>query len=297
MRPARDDGAGQASRWWHRRAARTRCSGSTTPARCSTAPARCSKTGWVQNRWYVLAPRPHGRRSSLLRTAVVAPNEVAAACLVGALALALREHDPRADLLTGRSAALDAVWEAVREAWAGCRPARRPGRRPWPREAPSCYASGTSRAGTTAPDGPGTRCWPSARRRVQPRDHGRHAGAGARHSLTARLRRVRMHLAEAVASARTAANPARTRRTLPRTRRTLRGRGEPCEDAANPARTRVMPGRRPEGAAPAGRRRCPTRPRPSARPPGRGRAGRPRGASPRTRRRRASDPVAGNGRT
>jgi hypothetical protein len=134
VRPARDDGAGRPRRWWHRRAAPHPLQRLDDAREVLDRARALLETGWVQNRWYVLAPRPHGRRSSLLRTAVVAPNEVAAACLVGALALALREHDPRADLLTGRSAALEAVWEAVREA-GGVPPGPATGRRPWPREA------------------------------------------------------------------------------------------------------------------------------------------------------------------
>jgi hypothetical protein len=135
MRPARaaHDGAGRPRRWWHRRAAPHPLQ-QLDDAREVLARARALiETGWVQNRWYVLAPRPQGRRSSLLRTAVVAPEEVAAACLVGALALALREHDPRADLLTGGGMALDAAWEAVRDAGGASDPAA--GRRAWPRDA------------------------------------------------------------------------------------------------------------------------------------------------------------------
>jgi hypothetical protein len=110
--PARDDRAGRPRRWWHRRAtSQGDLLQRLDDAREVLDHARALiETGWVQNRWYVLAPRPHGRRSSLLRTEIVAIDEVAAACLVGALALALREHDPRADLLTGGGAALDAVW-------------------------------------------------------------------------------------------------------------------------------------------------------------------------------------------
>jgi hypothetical protein len=133
--PARDDRAGRPRRWWHRRAtSQGDLLQRLDDAREVLDHARALiETGWVQNRWYVLAPRPHGRRSSLLRTEIVAIDEVTAACLVGALALALREHDPRADLLTGGGAALDAVWAAVRDA--GGAPGAAARRRAGPREA------------------------------------------------------------------------------------------------------------------------------------------------------------------
>ena len=127
---ARHDGPARPHRWWHRRPSPPRDAlQELDRAREVLDRARALiETGWVQDRWYVLAPR----RSSLLRQAVVAPDEVEAACLVGALALALREQDPRADLLTGGGPVLDVVWHAAREA--GASPDPVPARRAWPRD-------------------------------------------------------------------------------------------------------------------------------------------------------------------
>jgi hypothetical protein len=132
-RPVHDDRVARPRRWWHRRATPHPLQQLDDAREVLDRARAMIERGWVQNRWYVLAPRPQGRRSSLLRSAIVAPDEVAAACLVGALALALREHDPRADLLSGGGAALDAVWDAVRDAGGTSDPPT--GRRPWPREA------------------------------------------------------------------------------------------------------------------------------------------------------------------
>ena len=128
---ARHDGAARPHRWWRRRPAPPRNPlQELDRVRAVLDRARAQiETGWVQDRWYVVAPR----RSSLLRQAVVAPDEVTAACLVGALALALREQDPRADLVTGGGPVLDVVWDAAREAGASPDPA--PARRAWPRDA------------------------------------------------------------------------------------------------------------------------------------------------------------------
>ena len=53
------------------------------------------EAGWVQNRW--TAPPDDGGR----------------ACVVGAVALAVRDRDPRADLAVGTGPALAFVWDAV----------------------------------------------------------------------------------------------------------------------------------------------------------------------------------------
>lgn len=132
-RPARQDGAGRSRRWWRRRPEPDPLQQLDDVREVLDRARALVETGWVQNRWYVIAPRPQGRRAPLLRSAVVAPDEVAAACLVGALVLALREHDPRADLLTGGGAAMDVVWDAVRDAGGVRAPVA--GRWGWPPDA------------------------------------------------------------------------------------------------------------------------------------------------------------------
>jgi hypothetical protein len=71
-------------------------------------------SGWVQERWYGTAPRlnqavlPVGTRADT--------DPVAAACVLGAVALAVRERDPRADLTVDAGPVVDFLWDAVREA-------------------------------------------------------------------------------------------------------------------------------------------------------------------------------------
>lgn len=70
------------------------------------------ETGWVQNRWVVdAAPRP--ARADAGASPVATADPVAQACLVGAVALAVRDRDPRADLAVSTGPALAAVWDAV----------------------------------------------------------------------------------------------------------------------------------------------------------------------------------------
>jgi len=72
-------------------------------------------SGWVQNRWYAVAPRLGPQRSGLFGAATGDPQNVSGACLVGAVALALRERDARADLAIDVGAAVDFVWDAMQE--------------------------------------------------------------------------------------------------------------------------------------------------------------------------------------
>jgi hypothetical protein len=56
------------------------------------------EAGWVQNRWTVGGDTPNGSDR---------------ACLVAAVALAVRARDPRADLAVGTGPALAFAWDAV----------------------------------------------------------------------------------------------------------------------------------------------------------------------------------------
>jgi len=65
------------------------------------------EAGWVQNRWTVPAASSAGAAGD-------GPTDAAArACLVGAVALAVRARDPRADLAVGTGPALAFVSDAV----------------------------------------------------------------------------------------------------------------------------------------------------------------------------------------
>ena len=72
------------------------------------------EAGWVQNRWVVdpiIQPAPSGAGASPTTTAEATPR----ACLVGAIALAVRDRDARADLTVTTGPALAAVWDAVQD--------------------------------------------------------------------------------------------------------------------------------------------------------------------------------------
>jgi hypothetical protein len=72
------------------------------------------EAGWVQNRWVVSRPAeatPALRSAAPVATAVPESR----ACLVGAVALAVRDRDPRADLAIATGPALAAVWDAVQD--------------------------------------------------------------------------------------------------------------------------------------------------------------------------------------
>jgi hypothetical protein len=74
------------------------------------------ETGWVQNRW--VATAPHRARSVEPRSAarpVGTADATPRACLVAAVALAVRDRDPRADLAVSTGPALAAVWDAVQD--------------------------------------------------------------------------------------------------------------------------------------------------------------------------------------
>jgi hypothetical protein len=88
------------------------------------------ESGWVQNRWYVTAPAAQAAAASA-RALTPADTEVRA-CVVGAVALAVRARDPHADLAVDTGPALAFVWDAVRDGtnpgFAGGRARRAAGR-------------------------------------------------------------------------------------------------------------------------------------------------------------------------
>lgn len=73
------------------------------------------EAGWVQNRWVVARPveAPVAPRSAAAPVGTADPES--RACVVAAVALAVRDRDPRADLAVTTGPALAAVWDAVQD--------------------------------------------------------------------------------------------------------------------------------------------------------------------------------------
>ena len=78
------------------------------------------EAGWVQNRWCV-EPSAPAAAASAGADATATTDGTAQACLVGAVALALRARHPQADLAVDTGPALAYVWDAVHEGqgWRG----------------------------------------------------------------------------------------------------------------------------------------------------------------------------------
>jgi hypothetical protein len=71
--------------------------------------------GWVQNGWYMVRAGRSAGRAGLFEAERVGPGDVAGACVVGALALAVRERAARAELTVDGGPVIDAVWDALQE--------------------------------------------------------------------------------------------------------------------------------------------------------------------------------------
>jgi hypothetical protein len=71
--------------------------------------------GWVQDRWYVTRKDRGAGSAKLLAAETVGPGDVAGACIVGALELAVRQRSTRADLTVDGGPAIDFVWDALQE--------------------------------------------------------------------------------------------------------------------------------------------------------------------------------------
>ena len=71
--------------------------------------------GWVQDRWYVPRKDRGPGSAKLLAAETVGPGDVAGACIVGALELAVRQRSARADLTIDGGPAIDFVWDALQE--------------------------------------------------------------------------------------------------------------------------------------------------------------------------------------
>jgi hypothetical protein len=96
--------------WWARRPARCRHD-RPTEILAALQRARCIvEGGWVQNRWTVAAT-PSSRVAGDLAGGTA--DGAVRACVVAAVAMAVRARDPRADLAVDTGPALAYVWDAV----------------------------------------------------------------------------------------------------------------------------------------------------------------------------------------
>jgi hypothetical protein len=97
--------------WWARRPARCR---HDRPSEILAALQRARgivQAGWVQNRWTTVAATPG---SGVAGDPVDgSANGAVRACVVAAVAMAVRARDPRADLAVDTGPALAYVWDAV----------------------------------------------------------------------------------------------------------------------------------------------------------------------------------------
>ena len=75
--------------------------------------ARCIvETGWVQNRWTATAPAQTATQSASVAVQGTGDGTVSA-CVVAAVALAVRDRDPRADLAVATGPAIAHLYDAV----------------------------------------------------------------------------------------------------------------------------------------------------------------------------------------
>jgi hypothetical protein len=71
------------------------------------------ETGWVQNRWTRTEPARQVARPRSSVAGQLSTDGTAAACVVAAVALAVRARDPRADLAVATGPAIAHLWDAV----------------------------------------------------------------------------------------------------------------------------------------------------------------------------------------
>jgi hypothetical protein len=100
--------------WWARRAASFHYDRPTEVLAVLQHARSIVETGWVQNRWTRNEPPqqiPTQPRSSV---AVQGTGDgTVSACVVAAVALAVRDRDPRADLAVATGPAIAHLWDAV----------------------------------------------------------------------------------------------------------------------------------------------------------------------------------------
>ena len=101
------------ARWWGRRSARGDHDRPVEVLAVLQHARAIVEAGWVQNRWTV--ERPHLLSPAGSAAVAGTPVGTTSACLVGAVALAVRARDPRADLAVDTGPALAFVWDAVHD--------------------------------------------------------------------------------------------------------------------------------------------------------------------------------------
>jgi hypothetical protein len=101
-------------RWWARRPARLHFDRPVEVLAVLEHARAIIETGWVQNRWTVERGRPTAQPSTRTAgSASATPDGTVAACVVGAVALAVRARNPQANLAVDTAPALAVVWDAV----------------------------------------------------------------------------------------------------------------------------------------------------------------------------------------
>lgn len=70
---------------------------------------------WIQNSWYLTEKGRRAGQNKMFSSNTVDPGEVAGACVVGALALAVSQRLTRADLTVEGGPMIDYVWDALQE--------------------------------------------------------------------------------------------------------------------------------------------------------------------------------------
>jgi len=70
---------------------------------------------WIQNSWYLTEKGRGAGQTMTFRSNTVGPGEVAGACVVGALALAVSQRLTRADLTVEGGPMIDFVWDALQD--------------------------------------------------------------------------------------------------------------------------------------------------------------------------------------
>jgi hypothetical protein len=100
--------------WWARRAASFHYDRPAEVLAVLQHARSIVEAGWVQNRWtHNEPPQPVLSRPRSSVAAQATADGTASACVVAAVALAVRDRDPRADLAVATGPAIAHLWDAV----------------------------------------------------------------------------------------------------------------------------------------------------------------------------------------
>jgi hypothetical protein len=100
--------------WWARRAASFHYDRPAEVLAVLQHARSIVETGWVQNRWTRNErPQPMPAQSRSAVAVQATGDGTVSACVVAAVALAVRDRDPRADLAVATGPAIAHLWDAV----------------------------------------------------------------------------------------------------------------------------------------------------------------------------------------